>query len=131
MPLLPLEKELYLDKARLLFTKAVKKEIILIAPTLLKAEFANVLLKKKKLSVASCQKALQIINKANIIYTELTDLLIKMAIKLAAKYELSVYDGIYIATAEFTSSRLVSDDEKGHGKIKDVILLKDLEFTSE
>jgi len=48
-----LEKELYLDKARLLFTKAVKKEIILIAPTLLKAEFANVLLKKKKLSVYS------------------------------------------------------------------------------
>ena len=122
------EKELYLDKAKQIFINGVKKKIILISPTLLKAEVANILLKKKKFSVRNVQKALRNIISANIIFTELNDSLINKAISLAKKYDLSVYDGIYLATSEFSKALLLSADEKGHGKIKEVILLKNLKL---
>ena len=54
------EKELNLEQAKYIFMKSVKRNITLIAPTLLKAEVANILLKKKKLSMASTKKALMI-----------------------------------------------------------------------
>lgn len=122
--------ELLLEKAKNVFTQAVNKEITLITPTLLKAEVTNILLKKKKISVKDVQKALTIINRTNIIYVELTDKLIKKAIAQADKYDLSVYDGIYLACANLSKTALISADVKGHGKIKNVILLKDFRLGS-
>ena len=52
-----------------------------------------------------------------------------IAIKLAHQYDLSVYDGIYLATADQSKTQLISDDEKGHGKIKKVILIKDFKYS--
>lgn len=120
------EKEFNLETAKQIFISGVQRKIALIAPTLLKAEVANILLKKKKLTVANTKKALEIIKKANVIFTELNDPLIKISLKFAKKYDLSVYDGIYLAVSQLSRSPLISDDEKGHGKIKEVLLLKSI-----
>lgn len=122
------ENELHIDKAKQIFISGVKKKIILISPTILKAEVANILLKKKKLSVKNIYKALNNIFNSNIIFTELNDSLIYKALKLAEKYDLSVYDGIYLATSEFSKAPLISADEKGHGKVKEVIMLKNFKM---
>ena len=124
------EKELNLEQAKYIFMKSVKRNITLIAPTLLKAEVANILLKKKKLSMASTKKALMIIKKANVIFTELNDSLINVSLYFADKYNLSVYDGIYLATSHLSQTPLISDDEKGHGKIKEVVLLKNFNISA-
>ena len=118
------EHEFNLEQAKQIFINAVQKKYTLITPSLLKAEISNILLKKKKLSVPQIKKGLSIIKKANLIYTELHDSLIDKSVLLAQEYNLSVYDGIYLATAELSKTLLISDDEKGHGKINNVILLK-------
>lgn len=123
-----IKNEPYLDKAQDLFNSAVERKIILCAPTLLKLEVTNILLKKKKLTTKECQKALNIIQNANISYVELTDTLVNDSTEKADRYNLSVYDGIYVAVSEFLGNQLLSADEKGHGKIKNVLLLKDFEI---
>ena len=122
------KNEPHLEQAKYFFLNGIQRKIHLIAPSLLKAEVTNILLKKKKLSVVHTRKALKIIGKSNIIFTELSDSLVIIAIKLAHQYDLSVYDGIYLACAEQSESILITDDEKGLGKINKVILLKNLEF---
>lgn len=91
----------------------------------MKAEITNILLKKKKISAKNTQKAIEVINKTNLLYIELTDKITNEAIRQADKYDLSVYDGIYAACAKFSKTLLISADEKDHGKLKNVILLKD------
>ena len=113
------------ESAKRIFELAVERKIQLISPTLLKAEVANVLLKKKKLDPEDVKIVFSIIAKTGLVYTGLSDKLILEAITVADKYDLSVYDGIYLACAKFSGTTLISADEKGHGKIEGVILLKD------
>lgn len=118
------ENELNLESAEQIFKNGLLKKLTLVAPTLLKAEVSNILLKKKKLTVSRIKNALKLISKTNMIFAELNNSLINKAIILAKKYDLSVYDGIYLATSELSRAPLITDDEKGLGKINKVILLK-------
>ena len=124
------KNESNISEAGQLFARAINRKIVFSAPTLLKVEVANILLKKKKIRVKECHEAIETINKANISYIELTDTLVKEAVRQSSKYNLSVYDGVYVATSYFLENQLLSADEKGHGKIKGVILLKNLDINS-
>jgi predicted nucleic acid-binding protein len=125
------ENELYIAESRKVFINSVKRKITLLAPTLLKAEVSNILLKKKGFSKTQIQEALSIINKTHIVYIELSDSLIHKAVSEASKYNLSVYDGIYSAVALLSRTNLISDDNKGHGKLENVILLKDFSVNAK
>ena len=113
------------DKALILKEKYMQKEILLIIPDLLFIEVANVLKYKKQ--------NLEKINMANEYLWDLQlnikginkDFLYK-AIEISLKYNLTVYDSIYIALAQSYDCELITADEE-LAKCPNVKLLNEIE----
>lgn len=118
------ERERQLTKAHDLYQQAVEGKIKLIAPSLLQIEVSNILLKKKKLKPNTIIKLWRLINEAMILYVDLSETILKRSLSLADKNNLSVYDGLYLAIAHESKTKLISADVKGHGKIREVVLLE-------
>ncbi len=118
------KREQQLVKARDLYQQAVEGKVKLVAPSLLQVEVSNILLKKKKLKPNTIIKLWQLINEAMILYVDLSETILKKSLSLAEKYDLSVYDGLYLAVAHESKTKLISADVKGHGKIGEVVLLE-------
>ena len=118
------EREEQLAKAHDLYKQAIENKIRLIAPSLLQLEVSNILLKKKKLKPNTIIKLWKLINEAMILYIDLSENILKKTLLLAEKNNLSVYDGLYLAIAHESKTKLISADVKGHGKIREVVLLK-------
>jgi predicted nucleic acid-binding protein len=114
------------DQAKILFDQNWNQLISLIAPDLLKIEVANVLLKKKHLSPHEVHQFIRLLDQSNTLFIPTTNSLLDLATKLAHQYDLSVYDGIYLATAQESDTMLISADTKHHGPLPQVILLSDL-----
>ena len=118
------QREQQLVKARDLYKQAVEGKIKLVAPSLLQVEVSNILLKKKKLKPNTIVKLWQLINEEMILYVDLSETILKKSLSLAEKHDLSVYDGLYLAIAHESKTKLISADVKGHGKIGVVVLLE-------
>lgn len=126
------DRELRVNQAEELLKKHAAGAIKIILPEFLFLEFANVFLTAKNWNWKNINSAISKLIKLNIVIAR-TDLeIVTLASKLAAKYGLSVYDSVYLATAEKAGGVVVSDNVKHHGKIKDgsVIMLADLDFNT-
>ena len=85
----------------------------MLAPQLLLAEAANVLLRKSRrgeLSAQELQEILQVIVALPIRLVE-HGFLLQPAIALAQSHNLSAYDALYLALAEHHGARLVTCDD--------------------
>lgn len=101
--------------------------IIVLTPDILLTELANVFLLSKKLTVLQIKTALDLLDNSRIVVAAVNKEIVTSAVSLADKYEITVYDAVFLALAKQWSCRLISADEKGHGKITDgsVVMLKD------
>lgn len=124
------DRELRVKLAEELLKKHTAGVIEIVLPEFLFLEFANVFLTAKKWTWKNIESAVAKLKKLDIRIVRTDTETVILAAKLAAKYGLSVYDGVYLATAEKINGVVVSDNVKHHGKVKDgsVIMLEDLDF---
>ena len=124
------DDEPYTDKAEAILTDYYNNKIRIISPQLMLFEISNVL--KNRITEDETDEAniMDILfNMGIICFTDKNTL--ENAVKNAYKYDLSVYDGIFLATAQYYRGKLVTDDEKlfnnysNENKDNGVILLKD------
>ena len=95
------------------FNRAASGADLLLAPHLLLAETANVLLRKRRrgeLSELELHELLQTIGSLPIRLCEQGSLLVP-ACALASAHDLSAYDALYLALAERHGARLITCDE--------------------
>lgn len=100
-------------EAETAFNRAATGADLVLAPHLLLAEAANVLLRKRRrdeLSAQELRELLQAVESLPIRLCEHGPLLFP-ACALAEAHGLSAYDALYLAVAEQHSARLITNDE--------------------
>ena len=117
------EKERDFKAAERVFYDLGEGKIIVKTSDLLIHELTNALLKGKKLTEEKMTNSLKLFfqTKIEVVSSDLS--LIKSAISLAIKYDLTAYDAVYVALAKKFSCQLISANPRCHGKIKDGLVI--------
>jgi predicted nucleic acid-binding protein len=108
-----LNDEELLDEARLLLDRHVAREIMLVAPSLIRYELANTFEQARRAGRISANDA--IIGMRDFLALRIharedDDALIASASRMAERLDLSVYDATYVALAEDMGLMLVTND---------------------
>lgn len=113
--------------ARKIYSDFTSGNIRVIIPSLLFLELLNVLLKAKKINARQITKLVKNLFLLPFVIKAPTETVLEKACHLAEKYELTVYDGLFLALAQEENCQLISADIKDHGKISNgsVLLLSD------
>lgn len=120
------ENESQVEQALQLLAALQKGSVTLKTSDLLVHELANALLVGKRVPVRMVIRALTTFFQLpiKIIPTNLS--LMKSAISLAEKYNLTTYDAIFVALAKQERCQLSTANPRHHGKVKKIIFnLKD------
>jgi len=126
------EKEENLERAHELYKAVQGFEIRAITSDLLIFELSNALLKGKRHKVLEVQEALRAFFQTSIELIPTDSLLVDSAVEIAGRYQLTVYDAIYVALAKRFGCRLLTANPRCHSKVKDgtILLLKDFEVAN-
>ncbi len=110
-----------------IYDDMIDDRITLIAPNLLTIELINVLATGKKLPQQEIKSNINNLLSLPILIKTPTQATLERTIKIIHHFSLAAYDALFLALAQEENCQLISDDTKGHGKIKDgsVIMLKD------
>ena len=111
-------------KALILKDKHIQKEISLIIPELLFLEIANAL-KYKKNNFEKIQKANEDLWNFQFIVKRINESILERAIEIALKYNLTIYDSLYVALSQIYGCELITAD-KELVKAPNVILLEEI-----
>lgn len=119
--------ELQVDKALQIFDGLTEHRLNIIVPDLIIIELLNVFLKSKTLTVDKIKEDISDFLSLPLIIKQPTQSVLELAIEIANRHKLTIYDALFIALAQVENCQLISDDKKGHGIIKDgsVLMLKD------
>ncbi len=112
--LLPAAGETLLDQANHLIERHVRRDLQLLAPTLIEAEIGNVLWKavrRKRISQANAVNSLRRFTELGIQAIPTYDLLDR-ALQIAVDSDRSFYDSLYVALALATKTELITADER-------------------
>lgn len=122
------EKEKKRNEALKLWKLKAEGKVKLMVPDLFLVEIVNVLLMSKKWKSEDIKKSLIALRTLDLEVMKTGWEVMDVATELAEKYEISVYDALFAAVAKLKECKLVSDDARAHGKIKDgsVVMLSDL-----
>ena len=111
---LPEAGERLLDQANRLIERHVRRELQLLAPTLIEAEIGNVLWKavrRKRISHQAAENSLRRFTELGIQAIPTCDLLDR-ALQIAVDCDRSFYDSLYVALALATRTELITADER-------------------
>jgi predicted nucleic acid-binding protein len=122
-----LEEE-YSDIALKIRENFYKEIYRIIEPDFLLYEFVNVLRYNPVYTEEDVVKAVNSLIEADIDIVLPTVELLEVAVKIAKRYDVTVYDAIYIALAKLISGTYVTADKKLYEKVKE---LKFVKFISE
>ena len=95
-----------------LFNDVRRGRVVSLAPSLLRAEFGNVVWKKirrNQCGLSSAATQLELFQKAEIYHFEIKPLL-AAALVLACRHEITVYDALYLALARHAEASLATLD---------------------
>jgi predicted nucleic acid-binding protein len=107
--------------ATALFEDARRGRLVCLAPSLLQAEFCNVVWKKirrNQCGLSSAAMQLELFQKAGIYCFEIKHLLPE-ALVLARRHEITVYDALYLALAQYAKASLATLDEALRKRARD------------
>jgi len=96
-------------------------------PDMLPLELLNAVIKGKGLSLKEADNTLQALFELPIKIIGIDLPVLRESSKIMKEYNLASYDAYFLALAQNEECKLISDDEKAHGKIKDdsVLMLED------
>ena len=120
--------------ALLLREKFISGEIELIAPDLVLYEVANALRYHNTITESDVKDAVESIAKLGITIVVPTKEVVDAAISMAKQYDITVYDGCFVALALLLGYTLITADEKLYTKLKSsslVTLLRELKENPE
>lgn len=111
--------------ARQIYNDLVSGKIEVMVPDILPVELLNVLIVGKKLPVKEVQRSIYSLFRLPMVMKEPTAALLSLTTEVANMYSITSYDALFVALAKDENCRLISDDNKAHGKVKDgtVIML--------
>lgn len=113
------EKELHVEQAIALLKKYEKLGFEkIIIPDLLVLELSNALLAGKGLRFSLVEQILGDFYGLGLTVVAVDLQTVALAIKIVKDYKVTIYDAVFLAIAQLYECRLVSDDVKSHGKIK-------------
>lgn len=102
------------DKAALLLKRIREKEIEIIVPGIFYAELASTCWLKVKRKLATVEESVQALDNllGSKLYFYSDHELSDVALENALRFDISVYDGMYLALAEIYLAPLVTADQK-------------------
>ena len=100
-----------------------KGKIHCLAPDLIIYEVANALWKGKKAPRARIFEALDDLHASSLKIVRLSDGIIKSAVEIMTRYDLSFYDSVYAGMAAVLDLPLLTANMKHHGKVKEIKVL--------
>ncbi|KKS97514.1 MAG: PilT protein domain protein [Candidatus Gottesmanbacteria bacterium GW2011_GWA2_43_14] len=106
------EDETDLDQAGKLLHKLTIGEIEIYTLYFLLIELANALMMGKKMSAAKTTESCHLLQTTPIKFIHLNSGIIDKAAKLAERYRLTIYDGLYLALATDYKAKLITADKK-------------------
>jgi len=119
------------DKAIKIREEFVNGRCDIVVPELLLIELSNLFRYSKVFQLEDIEQALESLRDLEINIVVPTFEIIIEATRLSFQYEISVYDGLYIATAGYIGYRFITADEKLYRKVKEIEfieLLKDIKL---
>ena len=124
------DQEVDRQKAKEFLKLSKNGKLAIIIPDLLLYEFGNALLKGKSLPLVEFQSALKDLFDLEIEIIPVSLSLLDKAYQIGIEYNLTVYDAVYVATAEIKNCPLITANPKCFSKVKKnfVFNLADLEF---
>jgi predicted nucleic acid-binding protein len=122
------EQEEDLEQARALYENLQRHKIRVLTSDLLIFELSNALLKGKGLGEAEVKEALQIFFETPVEIVPTDAALIDETIGIAARYQLTTYDAVYVAVARRFGCRLLTANPRCHSKVRDGTVLLLSEF---
>lgn len=118
-------KEHHVAEAKKLLKDLQENKITVILPDILPLELLNVFIKVKASSADKSYSVIAELYQMPINFIEVSLSVLKIAGNLMEQYRLTAYDAYFLALANYEECVLISDDQKAHGKIESVVMLKD------
>lgn len=120
-------KEIHVSKAKKIWEDLSSGKINIILPDITFLELLNAFIKEKKSSPEGSRSILKELYESPLRVMEVSLPVLEIAAILMKQYGLASYDAYFLALAQYEDCKLISDDQKAHGKITDgsVILLED------
>lgn len=120
-------KETHVSKAKKIWGDLSSGKITVVLPDILFLELLNAFIKGKDSSPESSYSILNELYQSPVTITEVSLPVLELAAKLMGQYNLASYDAYFLALAQYEDCKLISDDQKAHGKVADgtVLMLED------
>lgn len=109
-----------LDKADKIMEDALSGKVELVAPELSKYEVGNVMLLGKKLTPREAAVSLATLYSLPIAFVAESEELAKDTFTIASGLGVTYYDSAFISLAKLYDAKLITDNVKHQGKVKDV-----------
>lgn len=118
-------KELHVSQAKRIWQDLGSSKISIILPDILFLELLNVFINGKGASHESSYSILSELYRSQVTILDVSLPVLEIAARLMKQYSLASYDAYFLALAQYEDCKLISDDYKAHGKVKDgtVIML--------
>ncbi len=119
--------ELHQKQARRILDDLRLGKINIVIPDILPLELLNAYIKGKSLSTKEANQTLKDLSEMPIKIIGVSLPVLEETAKLMEKHNLASYDAYFLALAQYEECKLISDDQKAHGKITDgtVLMLED------
>ncbi len=118
--------ENHVAQARKVWEDFNEGKINIILPDILPVKLFNVFMKAKASSAERSYSVIARLYQTSINFVEVSLPVLKITGNLMEQYNFASYDAYFLALAKYEDCKLISDDQKAHGKIKDgsVIMLE-------
>ncbi len=118
-------KELHVPQAKRILHDLGFEKINIIVPDILFLELLNVFIKGKGSPPESSYSILNELYNSPVTITAVSLPVLRLSTILMQEYNIASYDAYFLALAQYEDCKLISDDQKAHGKVKDgtVIML--------
>jgi|SRR3989344_276729 len=117
------------EKAIAIRERLIQGDIIIAAPDIQLYEIANALRYNSRLKEQDVKEAIESLLDIGVIIIIPTREVIKLAIELAYKFDITIYDAYFIALAKELKFTFITADEKLYGKVSSLdfaMLLKNI-----
>ncbi len=123
-------KENHVAQAKKLWQDLQEQRIGIILPDILPMELLNAFIKGKGASWEKSYSILDKLYKLPVTILAVNLPVLEVSAKLMDQYNLASYDAYFLALAQDEECKLISDDQKAHGKITDgsVLMLEDYNY---